>query len=526
MSTNNASEVNHYSTFFFFPFKIQNELPQDFNKSWQEETFKLWDGKSNSFKENNQELLYFHIYIRRAMYNISSDENEDTFLTSYRLSDERLRELGVGTSLNKIILNNKESNFCLSDIRLFCFKDNKIGILSIGIKNDSCSLKDALEFNKLFRLLYVSDTKQISDSRIYKDVSIKNTSIQNTFSDEAHFVINPDKEKKYPKDINSIVKTLLDPLKYCEDYTPLLDDRMIVHGLVCLNEDLKKSYFDEEKKRFNEQGIALFSRLLYVDDFANNYLYNPRFIKPFLKKHLYTRWEHVGTLYGFCRYADMTLMFGKPDFLETNFKTVYYQMAILNLFYRCALIDFAERSSKVTRDLIKKGDWTSNNEVKKLRHDFLKFSNVWYFKEVTNQEQGIEMFEMQRKAYEIDELFKGVKEEIEKLDEFIRIEQSEKEQKAINELTMIATPLLILSLLTGFMGMNLEGGMFKVIKEGKGFEWVFIPDFVFIVLSVLAIYYICRAFKRYCSLDKNDMICSLMSKVFKPFCRLNKKKAT
>lgn len=82
-----APEIVYYSTFFLFPFKIHTKLPEDFTDNWSEETLKLWDGVVDNNKENNQELLYFHQYIRQAMYNLKSDKEPDKFLQYYRLTD-------------------------------------------------------------------------------------------------------------------------------------------------------------------------------------------------------------------------------------------------------------------------------------------------------------------------------------------------------------------------------------------------------------------------------------------------------
>jgi hypothetical protein len=102
--------------------------------------------------------------------------------------------------------------------------------------------------------------------------------------------------------------------------------------------------------------------------------------------------------------------------------------------------------------------------MRKLRKSFLEFTNVWYFQEVTNQDMGIEMFKMQREAYQIDDLYKGVKEDIENLDDMIRIENMEQETNTLNWISFIGLPLAILAVLTGLLGMNMEEGIFKIFK--------------------------------------------------------------
>jgi hypothetical protein len=482
---NNSKDVIFYSTFFYFPFKLTNnkhikKLSDPINGlgTWKEEHYPLWHGcpdekecfSSSKWKESggyhNQELLYFHKYLRQLVFNPVASLN-DTFINYYRLKHNENEVFHEANAKNRVIQiesPKRESHFYLDDAALYFFENNSIGILSLGVKSDGCTLQEALEFNQLFRILYISDTDQLTDlykennpiTRIYESISIQNTPLKNTFTHNDHFVI--DEGSCLPKNINAIVGSLL-PFNYLEEYRPLLDDRMVLHTLFCLNNDLKSNYYDYPERSKKEAYRQLFSRILFVDDYngyMGGYYYDSDFMRRQMRKHLYTRWEHYGTLHGFCRYTDATTLFGRYDLLENNFRTVYYMMSIIALYYRCALIDFADRSSLVTTELVK--DWKDKKgSARKLRKDFLTFSNVWYFRELTNQDQGIEMFDMQRQAYELDELYEGVKEEIERLNAFVELEQDKKETKAINKLTEAGLPIAFLGVITGFFGMNFKG---------------------------------------------------------------------
>ncbi len=455
----NSNEVIFYHTFFYFPFKIINAeiktsmpLINDLGR-WEETPFHLWaagEGENEWKKKSihNQELLYFHHYLREIAFNLPH-KKEQEFLKYYLLKNGS-NEIQFNED-NAIMIDNQENGFYLADAALYIFTGSDIGILSIGVKNKrGCTLKDAMEFNMNFRLLHITDTEQMTDGRgrIFKHLKIKGTPLANEFTYEDHFII----EKKYylPKKINAIVDNFM-PFEYRNQYKPLLDHRMVLHTMFCLNESLKENYKCNSWEKYR----LLFSRILFVDTYAYTYFGDEKFMNDLIKKRFYDRWQSEGTLYGFCRYADATVKFGrKSEFIEDNFKSVYYLMSIIALYYRCALIDFAARSSEVTTELVKSGKWTKNKSAQKLREDFLKFSNVWYFRELTNQDQGIEMFDMHRRAYELDELYHQVKEEIEKLDEHIRMEQAKR-------LNILIICLTIVAAIVGFFGMNFEYGWFK-----------------------------------------------------------------
>jgi hypothetical protein len=480
---NNGNDVIFYSTFFYFPFKIKDhvEIKKDEmhlkndNRYWKEIPFPLmYDSKDIQSEKalNNQELLYLHYYLSRVMYNMQDEKDEERFLWYYRLYQDG-QEI-IFDETYKIFTDNQCNGFYLSDLALYIFRDSKIGILSIGVKNNGCSLKDAMEFNMKFRYLYLTHNDQLNndhlkEKQVFECIKIERISLTNIFDYDSHFVI-----KDYmPKKINAIIDGLL-PFEYKQQYNPVLDHRMLLHTMFCLNKESVESYGYEKgdkgleyhkdfgkRQAGQEKYKQLFSRILFVDECDDGYYYDSVFIENLIKKHIYTRWLHHGTLYGFCRYADTTVLLGRSEFLENNFRKVYYMMSVLALYYRCALIDFANRSSEVTRDLIKTGNWTGSTDVKKLKEDFLKFSNVWFFRELTNQDQGIEMFNMHRMAYELDELYKGVKEDIEKLDEYIRMKQTKKLNRWVAALTVIAAAIGIFSAIFGFFGMNFEYEWFK-----------------------------------------------------------------
>ncbi|MEI9811819.1 MAG: hypothetical protein WDO18_03705 [Acidobacteriota bacterium] len=133
-----------------------------------------------------------------------------------------------------------------------------------------------------------------------------------------------------------------------------------------------------------------------------------------MNEHLYQRWAHQGTYYGFTSYSNVTAAIGKFDcgghqlaegfLIHRMFDTRYYLMAMVSLFYRAALLDFGERSALVSRMLYQSETTLTPDNIhaaNELRSEFLHFSNYWHFDELANKEEEQEHFEMQSKFYRI-----------------------------------------------------------------------------------------------------------------------------
>lgn len=240
--TTNHTQVIFYSTFFYFPFKIGSNVDinktmiiplKNDNRYWEEVPFALMNNSKDIQSEkafNNQELLYLHYYLRKVMYNMPNEEDDQRFLKYYRLYQDK-NEMAFDDDSYRIITDNQDNGFYLSDLAMYLFRDNKIGILSIGVKNKACSMKDVSEFNMKFRYLYLVNNDQIKN--VFNCIKIERLALTNVFDYASHFAI----EDYMPKKINAIIDGLL-PFEYKNQYKPLLDDRMVLHTMICLNKEL------------------------------------------------------------------------------------------------------------------------------------------------------------------------------------------------------------------------------------------------------------------------------------------------
>jgi len=265
--------------------------------------------------------------------------------------------------------------------------------------------------------------------------------------------------------LSKIITSLLYFLNFEKhEYEQLLDERMIVYSYAGIDPASVGPEFAGSAAY-----EVLLSRFLYVDRDGDRYRYEPEFTREQMKQHVYRRWAHEGTNYGFTSYSNVTLTLGVYDrgehvvkegfLIHRMFDTRYYLMAVVALFYRATMLDFAQKTALVSRRLFRDqeaGQLSRGNieSATRLRSEFLHFSNYWYFEELANKDEEIEHFTMQCRAYRIGAMKSEVEQEIEKLNASLHEYHQARSTDAVNRLAMLSMILGAGAVLTGFFGMN------------------------------------------------------------------------
>ena len=249
-----------------------------------------------------------------------------------------------------------------------------------------------------------------------------------------------------------------------QEFEPVLDERMYVYSYACINPDSVPDGFIH-----SEAYQVFLSRFLYVDLDGPTYRYDADFTRSLLAQQLYRRWAHQGTYYGFSSYSSITSTVGAFErdghtlhegfLIHRMFRTRYYLMQIISLFYRATLLDFAERTALVSKRIFR--DWEDGKLTKgnvrmasDLRAEFLHFSNYWYFDELANKDEEFEHFTLQCRALRIEPVKKEVEEEVEKLNTLLQSYAASRNTEAVNRLAMLSLFVGAGAVLTGFFGMN------------------------------------------------------------------------
>ena len=402
------------------------------------------------------EYSYFHDFVRDTLFN-RGDFTQNR--TSYYFEKE-------GTAGSYIIeTEGKSYELDLGDISLHLF-DTGVGILSFHLQNSRYDdLEDILLINDLGRRVYPQFVSRTDEDGKYWTDETKNTllpqSITVRYGDievTERFEVGYDRA---PKGIR-LAKTITDTLGslfFAEDppgffrighylIRPIIDDRMFVlswYGNNELADELTdKRYLDDER----------WYRYLFVDGRSFS-IANPSMQEEIVKRSTYDRWVNNQTLYGVSRYSFVALTdrgWFSTNILRRHMESVYYQMTVLLLAQRASILRFSDEVTALS-DL--DGDAAQLSErTSVLYKNYIRFINKLYFREVSPQEQGIELYDMARRNMRIDEDVKDLDNEIAELHSYVSMLDEQRRNREMEKLSRLGYAFLPPTLMAGLLGMN------------------------------------------------------------------------
>ena len=368
----------------------------------------------------------------------------------------------------------------VTELRLLMFA-NGVGILNMGVEADNIPYAHALWINEMMRKVYASSPHQIATNRIPKRLAL----VQEVGSERR--VIAEERWEQgrgmgYRPQLSAIVLSLLHFANYAhEEFEATLDERMIVNSFVSLDRRRLPAGFESS----DEYEMA-FSRLLYVDREGAGYRYQAEFLEKEMKKHVYRRWQHEGTLYGMTAYSSVTSVFGSPEAVEQvvyrMFRGKNLLIVVIALFYRASLLGFAEESALVSRQLfpVFSGGTGRHRHIQfatRLMADFHYFNTYWFHLEPTTKDEELEHFGLLSEAYRLEPMKKTIEDQIRSLAGFIDRLFALRNNDAVNRLAMMSVLLGIGALVTGYYGMNIPH-LEDLLKNERTSFWSLVMTFV------------------------------------------------
>jgi hypothetical protein len=488
--------IEKFTSYFLLPFSYNQDIINQ-NKNWEKKIFSIPLGADYiaawEYQQNYSEYIYFHEYVREFLYPQSKTKLHDSIdRYEYRLKENltvRLQHKATTAKTNNSKIDNTTLVALINSICLHIFP-SEIGVLSIETSWDSsCEIlsnekesgittknqtgfngADLLYFNNMFRRIYVSYFENDQSDGFFAQVNneeypmtISILSAEKTIYEQSYGNISknthliPNQDETYTPVITSFASNLLNDFfntSATSAYKPILDDRMLVYSYAAFPASLGDTVDGEARDIF-------FSQYLYVDNPSSSYRYSKDFTQEIMADTTYVRWKHLNTNIGFSRFSGAFLYFGHADYLYRPFATMYYQMFLLIVYYRCCLIRFANEASLIAKEFPKNDKehrHHSSEFVKKLRQlhtRFLKFMNIHWFKEVTHQDQGIEIFRLMRKAFDLDEMYGEVKEEIERADELAQLIRQEQMEAFGKRMTVLGIVISIMATLPVIINYSL-----------------------------------------------------------------------
>jgi len=470
---------------FLFPFTVRSD--KDFKDFWEnlEKKNDKWERLPFSFKEDANlrynEWVYFYDYVRKSLFDTEPEKNsekENPFVKYFAIKRDIIKNSHIVYHLASIDKNGeckkdwKIFDLTINNISLFLFRTN-VGVLSIELLNYKQKddfipnsdlnqsdnwyeeFKDILLINDFGRRIYPQFIGKVNGNNNDDNDCSKGTgATKNTFlADKIEFYLGTGaqevEEFKTEDYLNEKIKSgmrfpnyfnlLLGDLK--DKIVPLIDDRMYTvcwYGNNVLSKDLTQKTPEEEYKFLTSED---WYKYVYIDG-KDIGIANKKMMKALNRVATYDRWADYGTLFGITRYSLVALTdesYFSYTTLREHMRGVYYLMAVLLLAQRASIVHFFDKVTEI-RQVLDKEPLSSEslNKVTSLYASLIEFESRLHFAEVTPQEQGIEMYKMAYNIMGIDGLSEDLKYEIEKLHNFVDLQNSKENSERINRLIKIS----------------------------------------------------------------------------------------
>lgn len=470
-------EIYSYHNFMFpFQWSIEGFEVKTFSEQIDLGKIKYSDfsnWKREILPSNNQELNdmynernYFYEFIHEALYDNGSN---GSLIRHYERNEPKHGEV-----VYKITCaGEQEYELNVKAINLNLYSTG-VGVLSFFMENRKYADADAvLNINQYGR-------------RVFPPF-IKDVEARSLIAKKLEFIGLHGRETGYHEDFNRYSNKIASntPATFitemiCEVATniqlkPVIDDRMFV---------LSWYKNDDWANRFCGSGYDDFImsddwyEFLFVDKPNDMSCQNTEMRRNLIKESTYERWQKWSSLYGISRYSMVYLTnTGCPSYLLQYFETEYSRMAELILVQKASILRF---SSEVTRI----SNMDNKNELSlrlsSLYKEYLRFVNQIHFREVSAQDQGIEMYEKLYKLLKINEHVEKLDKEIEELYNYVTLREDRRVNNTVSLLTWIATIFVPITVVAGIFGMS------NTALNGCGSRWFNIWGYQFAFIGVVA----------------------------------------
>jgi hypothetical protein len=294
------------------------------------------------------------------------------------------------------------------------------------------TLESALSITKHARLLYPSFLEQSKEEKISKAIL---TGWEPLACEENRVHLN-EVPANIGNGVSEVVRALLatffiEKLDCQSDVTTaidllgkklryVVDDRMYAvpaYGLVGPPPTLNCTR--AEAKRLHMLALYV-DKASDTDKLANDHAYDSDFINGLYESHRYSRWEQIGSYSGICSYAAAFMGYGwfpNNVTLPSHVRVVYQRFWLVGLFYQQTLRHFQRRITVATRLIADTTGAATEDAYKsfsKINNDFIRFTNDYWFLQLSGQVQGQELFTRVRQQLLLQEEFDLVQAELQR----------------------------------------------------------------------------------------------------------------
>ncbi len=322
------------------------------------------------------------------------------------------------------------------------------------VKGVDVYLEDMLLLNELFRYFQRPfPGHEITFNKVLRDVPVnyegerktvsKNLNNLKAYQDRWLNLLEVPIKISGESRLRTIARSKTTDLVYKDERCYVWSSAMLEEGGCSLQKQFRKEDVNIRAHRYGHW--VKFLNIDMPEALAEKNHLSTEFERQWAKDRTYHRWEGLGSWYGFSYHSGVMLapapQAGDPPFWQ-HFRRMYFDMALLLFYLRVTLFRF----SREIFELQKKQDADMLHDYSVLRKDFLNFSIRYQFPLLSNQQQAIEMYEIVRRHFNIDELYKEIEKEIEAMYNFVEMENARNLSKKANWIAKLGIPFAIISM--------------------------------------------------------------------------------
>lgn len=479
---------------FMFPF--QWRIKENDNKTFTEQISlnsiifsnnSNWERVVEQQNEKDKNVLYdeknyFYAFIHDALYDYG---NENSLIRHYERNECKHGDV---TYVIKCWNNEKGKSITyklkVDSINLNLYSTG-VGVLSFYLYNENyVDSSDILCINQYGRRVYppfIGSVQKKPREIIADFIEIEGLHGNDIIYKEDFSLYNNSKPSNTPATfVNDIITEVATNIQI----KPVIDDRMFVQ---CWYKNNKWADKFEGKLGHEFINSSDWYEFVFVDSPKSLSCQDDDMKEDILKKATYRRWRQYGSLYGVSRYSVVFLTnYSCPDFLFNTFESIYARMTELILVQKASVLRFSSEVTNISNMEVRKD---FSKKASSLYKEYIRFVNQIHFREISAQDQGIELYQMLYDALNIGEHVVKLDGEIEELYNYVTLQEDRTSNSTMSRLTWIATIAVPLTLMAGIFGMN-NSAFGSEDKWWNVVWWQLGISILITVLTILTIIYI------------------------------------
>lgn len=483
------SQYSYHNFMFPFQWRIQGFGNKIFSEQISLENIHFsvgsnWERQVVQTKENENDDLYnernyYYEFVHDALYD---NGKADSLIRHFERKEPKHGEvtynIDCGTKVYELKVNSINLNLYSTGV----------GVLSFYLSNEKYpEPADVLKINQAGRRIFPPFISSVK----FRGIIAHSIEIQGLHGRETGYKEDFSRyTNKTPSNTPaSFIADLIHEIAQNIDLKPVVDDRMFVQSWY-KNDDWVNEFKGADYQKFVNSNK--WYEFVFVDDLGDLSCQNEEMQHEIIKKATYPRWQKYGSLYGISRYSMVyATNMGCYDFLLQNFETEYARMAEMILVQKASVLRFSAEVTHISNMEEKRG---FTEKVSSLYKEYIRFVNQIHFREVSAQDQGIEMYNMLYDVMNLKEHVEKLDAEISELYDYVTLREDRKGNHTMNLLTWIATIALPITVIAAVFGMNnveLNGSesLCNILWYNSGFYQVIIliASTIFTIVGILLI---------------------------------------